>query len=80
MAVLVGLAYALKETPVYPSVPHALYQGLHRSLWALALSWIIVACEEGYGGKSTTKTKFHDMCSGLLVCLFGCLLLFSRVH
>ncbi|XP_038590528.1 O-acyltransferase like protein-like [Micropterus salmoides] len=50
MAVLVGLAYILRETPAYPSVPHALYQGLHRQLWALAVTWIILACEEGYGG------------------------------
>ncbi|KAF7670418.1 hypothetical protein LDENG_00124730 [Lucifuga dentata] len=50
MAVLVGLAYILRETPAYPSVPHALYQGLHRPLWALAVTWIILACEEGYGG------------------------------
>uniref|UniRef100_A0A3Q3VMJ8 Nose resistant-to-fluoxetine protein N-terminal domain-containing protein n=1 Tax=Mola mola TaxID=94237 RepID=A0A3Q3VMJ8_MOLML len=50
MAVLVGLAYILRETPGHPSVPHALYQGVHRPLWALAVTWIIVACEEGYGG------------------------------
>nr|XP_043867843.1 O-acyltransferase like protein-like [Solea senegalensis] len=50
MAVVFGLAFALRETPDYPSVPHALYQGLHRTVWALAIVWIIVACEEGYGG------------------------------
>ncbi|XP_030004245.1 O-acyltransferase like protein [Sphaeramia orbicularis] len=50
LALLVGLAYILKETPAFPSVPHALYQGLHRPLWALAIAWIILACEEGYGG------------------------------
>ncbi|XP_030599191.1 O-acyltransferase like protein [Archocentrus centrarchus] len=50
LAVLVGLAYILKETPSNPSMPHALYQGLHRPLWALAVTWIILACEEGYGG------------------------------
>ena len=51
MAVLVGVAYVLRETPAYLSLPHALYQGLHRPLWALAVSWIILACEEGYGGR-----------------------------
>ncbi|XP_067233142.1 O-acyltransferase like protein [Chanodichthys erythropterus] len=50
MALLVGLAYVLREVPPYPSLPHAVYQGMHRSLWALALVWIILACEEGHGG------------------------------
>ncbi|XP_060936507.1 O-acyltransferase like protein-like [Limanda limanda] len=50
MAVVVGLAYVLQEEPTSLSLPHAFYQGLHRPLWALAVTWIIVACEEGYGG------------------------------
>uniref|UniRef100_A0A3Q3AQK9 O-acyltransferase like n=1 Tax=Kryptolebias marmoratus TaxID=37003 RepID=A0A3Q3AQK9_KRYMA len=50
MASLVGFAYFLKETPAHPSLPHAVYQGLHRPVWALTVSWIILACEEGYGG------------------------------
>uniref|UniRef100_A0A3B3RXH4 O-acyltransferase like n=1 Tax=Paramormyrops kingsleyae TaxID=1676925 RepID=A0A3B3RXH4_9TELE len=50
MALLVGLAYALRGVPSHPSVPHSLYQGLHRTLWAMSVAWIILACEEGYGG------------------------------
>ncbi|XP_039635368.1 O-acyltransferase like protein isoform X2 [Perca fluviatilis] len=59
MAVVVGLAYILRETPAYPSVPHALYQGLHRPLWALAVTWIILACEEGYGGFIKSLLSFE---------------------
>lgn len=29
----------------------ATYSSLSHSLWALALSWIVVACSTGYGGK-----------------------------
>nr|XP_055036279.1 O-acyltransferase like protein isoform X3 [Misgurnus anguillicaudatus] len=50
MALLVGLAYVLREVPPHPSLPHAVYQGSHRTVWALALIWVILACEEGYGG------------------------------
>ncbi|XP_057674837.1 O-acyltransferase like protein [Corythoichthys intestinalis] len=50
LAVLIGVAYALRGIPVQPSVTHALYQGLHRPIWALMVTWIILACEEGYGG------------------------------
>ncbi|KAM9734741.1 O-acyltransferase like protein [Menidia menidia] len=59
MAVLVGLAYILRDTPAHPSLPHALYQGLHRPLWALAVSWIILACEEGHGGFIKTFLSLH---------------------
>uniref|UniRef100_A0A3B3RWG9 O-acyltransferase like n=1 Tax=Paramormyrops kingsleyae TaxID=1676925 RepID=A0A3B3RWG9_9TELE len=51
MALLVGLAYALRGVPSHPSVPHSLYQGLHRTLWAMSVAWIILACEEGYGNR-----------------------------
>ncbi|KAK3523686.1 hypothetical protein QTP70_008609 [Hemibagrus guttatus] len=47
MAMIVGSAYTLRGQG---SLGHAVYQGLHRSLWALAVAWVIVACEEGYGG------------------------------
>ncbi|KAM9307098.1 LOW QUALITY PROTEIN: O-acyltransferase like protein [Pholidichthys leucotaenia] len=74
MAVVVGLAYILKETPAYPSVPHALYQGLHRSLWALAVTWIIVACEDGCGGfiKRFLSSRFWNPLSNIS---FSCYLI-----
>ncbi|XP_053334011.1 O-acyltransferase like protein [Clarias gariepinus] len=47
MAVIVGSAYLLRGQG---SPGHTVYQGLHRSLWALAVAWVILACEQGYGG------------------------------
>lgn len=57
MVALVGLAYSLREVPPGPSLPHAVYQGLHRTLWALAVAWIILACEEGYGGRRAVRAE-----------------------
>lgn len=60
MATLVGFAYFLKKTPAHPSLPHAVYQGLHRHVWALSVSWIILACEEGYGGMNKNKSHLFS--------------------
>lgn len=63
LAAVSVLPYVLEEKPLHPSAPHALYSGTHRSLWALALTWIIVACEEGYGGK---QQQSHQLNSKIL--------------
>ncbi|XP_043523193.1 nose resistant to fluoxetine protein 6 isoform X2 [Frieseomelitta varia] len=48
-ACLLSLLYGLYEAELSP-IMAATYSSLSHSLWALALSWIVVACSTGYGG------------------------------
>ncbi|XP_076755818.1 nose resistant to fluoxetine protein 6 isoform X2 [Xylocopa sonorina] len=48
-ACLLSLLYGLYETELSP-IMAAAYSSLSHSVWALGLSWIVVACSTGYGG------------------------------
>jgi glucan phosphoethanolaminetransferase (alkaline phosphatase superfamily) len=39
----------------YNATESALYASLHRVSWAIAVGWLIFACNNGYGGNDATK-------------------------
>ena len=61
MAVLMGtlviyglVPYQKDPTMEASTMTRALYGGLHRLVWALALSWVILACVKGVGGPANS--------------------------
>ncbi|XP_040193718.1 O-acyltransferase like protein-like [Rana temporaria] len=54
MLLVICLAFILDDTPTSYSILAALYQGIHRTLWAVAIAMILVLCHEGYGGLLNT--------------------------
>ncbi|KAM9820948.1 O-acyltransferase like protein-like [Neosynchiropus ocellatus] len=50
LALVVGLGFVFHQLPDPSAALPAIYNGLYRMLWVTALSWVILACEEGHGG------------------------------
>jgi hypothetical protein len=54
-AVDFGAYKFFQQNYVYDALEVALYGGLHRTAWALAVAWIIFACNTGSGGMGILK-------------------------
>ncbi|XP_046432343.1 nose resistant to fluoxetine protein 6-like [Neodiprion fabricii] len=78
-----SLGYLAVDYPL-GSWRHAYFGAFHKTVWAVAISWIIVACHNGYGGPvnaflSSRVLKFLSRISysvfllhlGILVCFTG---------
>ncbi|CAH1402499.1 unnamed protein product [Nezara viridula] len=49
LSLLLFLIYGLSGTKLHP-ITAAAFSSLSHTLWALGLSWIVIACSTGYGG------------------------------
>ena len=51
LSVVYGLYPAGSQGRLLSPVANAFYAGLSRFVWGLGVSWVILACYFGYGGK-----------------------------
>ena len=51
--IALSVLYGLYDSSGFPDLSKdvsAFYNAIHRSAWALAICWVIVACASGHGG------------------------------
>ncbi|KAG8239223.1 hypothetical protein J437_LFUL018821 [Ladona fulva] len=61
LAVIFGAFGMMQKGYVYDVVESALYAGLHRTVWAIGLAWVIFACCHGHGGPVNTLLSWKAM-------------------
>jgi hypothetical protein len=55
-----ALVYGLYDTKL-ERVPAAAYSSLSHTAWALALSWIVIACSTGHGGENWYDIGYREI-------------------
>ncbi|XP_039294768.1 nose resistant to fluoxetine protein 6 isoform X3 [Nilaparvata lugens] len=50
MGVIMSISYFHQDSTEYNRWLSSTYSGLHSTIWAFCISWVIFACETGYGG------------------------------
>jgi hypothetical protein len=56
-AMLTSLIFSFHQVELHPIVAAA-YSSLSHTLWALCLSWTVIACATGHGGNSRCTTNY----------------------
>ncbi|XP_063232956.1 nose resistant to fluoxetine protein 6-like isoform X2 [Bacillus rossius redtenbacheri] len=81
-AVLFGTFGMYQEEHGYSVVEASVYAGLHRTVWAACVAWVVFACVSGYGGfvDAFLSWSAWQPLSRLTYCAFLCHFVFLLVN